>query len=136
MLPLIFAALAGSTAADAAVAAVRSLELQVAAWNSGNLEQALDAYCNTPKITWISRSGVSHGFDGFAASLRQDFPDPNSMGRFVAQVLHKERISKKAVLLTISWSITREGKRLMGGTSTQLWKPCRGKLRIVLEHAS
>lgn len=127
-----------AAAAPAAVAAdaVKGLEGQVSAWNRGDLDAALDAYCPSPQLTWVSRSGVSHGFADFAEGMRKDFADRVSMGRYEAEILDSRAAGPRSALVTMRWSITRDGKRLMGGVSTQLWQPCKGRLRIVLEHAS
>ena len=116
--------------------AVRALQAQQSAWNRGDLESSLDAYCDTAEITWVSRSGISRGFERFAAAMRQDFADPARMGRFELEVLDARQAGGDGALVTLRWSISRGAERLMGGVSTQLWQPCRGRLRIVFEHAS
>ena len=120
----------------AALEARRGLDAQVAAWNRGDLEAALDAYCDEPRMTWVARSGVTRGFGPFAASMRQDFADRTRMGRFEAEPLETRGLGRRAALVVVRWSITRDGRRLMGGVSTQIWERCRGRLRITLEHAS
>ena len=109
---------------------------QVAAWNRGDLEAALDAYCDVPRLAWVNRSGVTRGLAEFAAAMRADFADRARMGRFEAEILEARRVGRRAELVVLRWSISRDGRRLMGGVSTQLWERCRGRLRITLEHAS
>ena len=129
---LLFAQAPSGVAAEAA----RGVEAQVAAWNRGDLETALGAYCPEPRIAWINRSGVTRGFEEFAASMRQDFADRSLMGRYEAELLETRPVGRRSALVVLRWSITRDGRRLMGGVSTQLWERCRGRLRITLEHAS
>ena len=117
-------------------AAARALAAQVEAWNGGRLEDALSAYCDDPRITWVNRGGLTRGFADFAAGMRSDFADPVTMGQMAVEVLDRRAAGPQAALITLKWSITRDGKRLMGGVSTQLWEPCAGELRIVFEHAS
>jgi uncharacterized protein (TIGR02246 family) len=135
---LLLVALALSVAAPPTIAeaAVGALEAQRAAWNRGDLESSLAAYCDTPEITWVNRSGVSRGFDEFAAAMRQEFADPVRMGRMELEVLDARQAGADGALVTLRWSISRGDERIMGGVSTQLWQPCRGRLRIVFEHAS
>jgi hypothetical protein len=135
---MLVAALMMLAAAPPGVAAeaARGVEAQVAAWNRGDLEGALGAYCGEPRITWVNRGGVTRGFDEFAASMRRDFADPSQMGRFDVELLETRKVGRRVALVVLRWSITRDGTRLMGGVSTQLWEPCRGRLRITLEHAS
>lgn len=133
LLPLLV--LAGASG-DSAGKAADGLAAQVDAWNRGDLEAALAAYCDSRDIVWVNRKGVSRGFADFAAGMRADFADRAMMGRYEAEILDRRVVGPEAALITVRWSIARGGKRLMGGISTQLWQPCGGRLRIVLEHAS
>jgi hypothetical protein len=116
--------------------AARGVGAQVAAWNRGDLETALDTYCSEPRIAWVTRGGVTRGYDEFAAGMRRDFADLSQMGRYEAELLEARPLGRRSALVVLRWSITRDGRRLMGGVSTQLWERCRGRLRITLEHAS
>jgi uncharacterized protein (TIGR02246 family) len=138
MMRMIAAALMLFLSAPAGVAgeAAGGVAAQVSAWNRGDLEGALEAYCSDPGVTWVNRSGVTRGFEAFAAAMRQDFADPAQMGRFEAEILETRALGRRAALVALRWSISRDGRRLMGGVSTQIWERCRGRLRITLEHAS
>lgn len=128
--------IAAALAAAAPEEAVRALEAQRDAWNRGDLEASLDAYCPTPEITWVNRRGVSRGFQAFADGMRRDFQDAARMGRYVFEMLDARAAGPDGALITFRWSISRGDERLMGGVSTQLWRPCEGRLRVVFEHAS
>ena len=131
-LVIIWLASAGAAAQQAGDA----LQAQAAAWNRGDLEEALGAYCDRPDIVWVNRRGVTRGFKDFAQGMRSDFKDRARMGRMDIELLDSRSVARNAALTTIKWQISRDGKRLMGGVSTQLWQRCSGRLRIVLEHAS
>jgi hypothetical protein len=109
----------------------------MAAWNRGDVEGALDLYWHSPDLTFVGSSGVSRGFEAFAAGLRADFAGkPEKMGVYAGEVLEAQTIDAETGLLVVRWSITRDGRRLMGGVSTQLWKRFGRRWRIVFEHAS
>ena len=128
---------AGSGDAAAASPVAEAIAEQVAAWNSGELEAALQAYCPSDRISWVNRSGLSHGFAPFAQSMREQFGAGRAaMGRLEMELLETRDFAEAGSLAVVRWSITRDGVRLMGGISTQLWAPCEGRLRVVLEHAS
>lgn len=129
-------ALAAPPMVSATEQAVRGAHAQADAWNRGDLEGAISAYCDQPDIVWINKSGVSRGFDEFAASMRDEFQDRSGMGKFGLEILNARALGGDTALLSVRWAITRDGRRLMGGVSTQLWQRCEGRLRIVLEHAS
>ena len=142
MLRLGIVAIAAMVAAEAAAAtpaeeARSGFAQQRVAWNRGDLEGALDLYWNSPSLTWVNKGGVSKGFAEFAAAMRQDFAGkPATMGTYKGEVLEARNVDSDTGLLVVRWSIDRDGKRIMGGVSTQLWEPVAGRWRIVLEHAS
>ncbi len=120
-----------------AACARRGLEQQVAAWNRGDIEGALAFYWNSPMMTWVSKSGVERGFAAFADGMRKDFAKaPETMGTYSADVLETRGLGRDDALLVTRWQITRGGKRLMGGISTQVWRRAGRRCVVVLEHAS
>jgi len=134
---LLFVASAAGADPTPATDAERALEAQVADWNRGDLEAALQAYCPDSAISWVNASGLSHGFEPFARSMRESFAGRSeAMGTMVAERLETRDLGPGGTLLVIRWSIDRDGTRLMGGISSQLWAPCQGRTRIVFEHAS
>ena len=136
MISLLLAFAVAAPDATPAVSATEGLYRQRDAWNAGDLEGALAAYCAEPRITWVNRMGLTKGFDSFAEWMRREFREPAQMGRMTVDLLDVRAASADSVLVSLRWDISRDGVRLMGGVSTQLWSPCRGKMRIVFEHAS
>jgi hypothetical protein len=120
----------------AALAAQAGLQAQVNAWNRGDLEAALSTYWDAPQMTWVSRSGVERGFASFAEGMRKDFADRTAMGTYSAEVLDVRGLGPETGSLVFQWQISRAGKRVMGGTSTQIWRRVDGTWKAVLEHAS
>ena len=117
-------------------AARRGLAAQIAAWNRGDLEAALLSYWDSPQMTWVSRAGVQRGFAAFAQGMRTDFTDPAAMGTYSAEVLDARSLGPEGAVIVFRWQIVKDGRRLMGGTSTQIWRAVEGSWRVVLEHAS
>lgn len=118
-------------AATAAFAEMRAY------WNRGDIEGSLDAYWDSPDITWINQAGVTRGFAGFAAEMRTSYADaPETMGVYTAEILDGRILNDDTVLLVTRWDISLDGERLYGGVSTMLWYRIGGEWKIVLEHAS
>ena len=134
----LFAAVHAPARADSSAAAARAqLEAQIAAWNRGDLEGALSTYLDDPAMTWVGASGVARGFEAFAADMRAQFgKQPEAMGRYTAEVLEERSLAPDQALLVFRWRIDRDGKRLFGGVSTQLWQRRGARWFCVLEHAS
>lgn len=117
-------------------AARQGVAAQVAAWNRGDIDAALAAYWDSPRMTWVSKSGIEYGYSSFEDAMRKDFADPTSMGIFSTEILDARDLGSGTNLIVYRWKIVRGEKRLMGGLSTQIWRRLDGNWRIVLEHAS
>lgn len=126
-----------ASAATPADAARERLAAQVSAWNRGDLEAALSTYLDDPSMTWVSVQGVARGFAPFAADMRAQFGSkPDQMGTYSAEVLEARSLSPRSALLVVRWRIDRDGKKLFGGVSTQLWERRSARWLCVLEHAT
>jgi len=113
-----------------------ALDGQVAAWNAGDLEKAMAFYWNSPKMLWVSRAGIEKGYAPVLEGYRKDFSDKAKMGVYTYEPLHIEELSKRSVYYVFRWKIELNGKKLMGGISSQVWKKIGGRWLITAEHAS
>lgn len=113
-----------------------ALDGQVAAWNTGDLEKAMGFYWNSPEMLWISRAGVEKGYAPVLEGYRKDFSDRSKMGVYSYEPLNIERLSKRSVYYVFRWKIELNGKKTMGGVSSQVWKKIGGRWLITAEHAS
>jgi hypothetical protein len=125
---------AAATPTDEAVSALKA---QMTAWNNQDMDGALSYYWNSEGMTWVNRKGISFGIAEFAKSMQSDFADKSKMGHYDGKVLHSSELSPELVLLVLDWKIVNgEGKRMMGGISTQLWRKTASGWKVVFEHAS
>jgi ketosteroid isomerase-like protein len=113
-----------------------ALDGQVAAWNAGDLEKAMEFYWNSPEMLWIAKSGIEKGYAPVLEGYRKDFSDKAKMGVYSYEPLHIEKLSKRTVYYTFRWKIELNGKKIMGGVSSQVWKKIGGRWLITAEHAS
>jgi len=121
---------------DAVQEVKKALEGQITAWNNGDLETAMTFYWNSPEMLWISKSGTEKGYQEVYDMFLQDFKDRSKMGVYTYEPLHIEQVSKDAVYFVFRWKIELDGKRLMGGVSSQVWKKLDGRWVVTSEHAS
>ncbi|MEJ8802900.1 YybH family protein [Pontibacter sp. H249] len=121
---------------DAVQEVKQALEGQISAWNKGDLETAMTFYWNSPEMLWISKNGTDKGYQEVYDMFLQDFKDRSKMGVYSYEPLHIEQVSKEAVYFVFRWKIELDGKRLMGGVSSQVWKKLDGRWVITSEHAS
>lgn len=121
---------------EAVQAVQQALEGQVQAWNKGDLEKAMTFYWNSRDMLWISKSGVEKGYQEVLDMFRKDFANSSRMGIYSFEPLHIEQLAPQVVFYVFRWKIELEGKRLMGGVSSQLWKNIGGRWVVTSEHAS
>lgn len=121
---------------DAVQEVKQALEGQIAAWNKGDLETAMTFYWNSPEMLWISKNGTEKGYQEVYDMFLNDFKDRSQMGNYSYEPLHIEQVSKDAVYFVFRWKIELDGKRLMGGVSSQVWKKLNGRWVATSEHAS
>ncbi len=114
----------------------QALDGQVTAWNRGALEEAMDYYWESPEMLWISRNGTEQGWQEVLEMFQKDFTDRSKMGEYTYEPLHIEQVGPEAVYYVYRWQIELQGKKLMGGVSSQLWKLLNGRWVITSEHAS
>ncbi|MDX5443330.1 MAG: nuclear transport factor 2 family protein [Hymenobacteraceae bacterium] len=114
----------------------QNLQQQVNAWNAGNLEKAMSYYWNSPELLWISRGGTNKGYEPVFKEYQQAYTDRSEMGTYSFEPLYIEELAADKVYFVFRWKIEKEGKKLMGGVSSQVWKKLNGKWQITSEHAS
>lgn len=120
--------------ADEAASAFKS---QMDAWNKQDMDGALSFYWDSGDMAWVNRKGITFGLAEFAKSMRADFTDKSKMGKYDGKVLYSRELSPELVLLVVDWKIVNaEGKRTMGGISTQIWRRTDSGWKAVFEHAS
>lgn len=122
--------------ADAISDVKQALDEQVEAWNKGELEKAMSYYWESSDMLWISRNGTEQGWQEVLEMFQNDFTDRSKMGAYTYEPLHIEQIAPEAVYYVYRWKIDLQGKKLMGGISSQLWKKLNGRWVITAEHAS
>ncbi len=121
---------------DAVQEVKKALEGQIFAWNNGDLETAMTYYWNSPDMLWISKNGTDKGYQEVYDMFLQDFKDRSKMGVYTYEPLHIEQVSKEAVYFVFRWKIALDGKQLMGGVSSQVWKKLNSRWVVTSEHAS
>ncbi|MFD3002567.1 YybH family protein [Pontibacter toksunensis] len=121
---------------EAVQAVKQALEGQVQAWNTGDLEKAMTYYWNSPDMLWISKTGVEKGYQEVLDMFRTDFADSSQMGTYTYEPHYIEALSPEAVYYVFQWKIEKDGTRLMGGVSSQLWKKKNDRWIVTSEHAS
>lgn len=117
------------------VAIVQVLSNQEAAWNRGDLMQFMAGYWNSPRLRFVSKRGVTHGWAQTLANYQRAYPTPEAMGRLQFRIESVERLARTQALVIGEWKVAANGTE-SGGYFTLLFRKIRGTWVIVLDHTS
>ena len=117
-------------------AAVRKLlDNQVRAWNQGNIDEFMKGYWNSDSVTFVGKSGVTHGYAQVLANYKKNFADTAHMGKLFFTLLQVKELSAEYYFVIGKFFLKRTVGDA-GGFFTLLFRKIRGKWAIVVDHTS
>ena len=119
--------------AESAIHAV--LDEQVAAWNRGDVEGFMAGYWRSEKLTFVSSSGVTRGWQGVLERYHRSYPDKKAMGTLTFSNLEITVLSPDAATVLGHWQLERDAGRPEGYFTLILRKLPEG-WRIIQDHTS
>lgn len=126
----------GSEAEENPAEAARALlEMQVEAWNRGDLAGFMAGYWDSPELTFAGAQGITRGWAAVHERFARNYPDRPAMGRLTFSDLEITVLSSSAVLVLGRWQLEREADR-PGGVFTIVVRRLAGGWRIVHDHTS
>jgi beta-aspartyl-peptidase (threonine type) len=126
---------AQSTPQAAQIRAV--LDAQVAAWNAGQLEEFMQGYWRSPKLTFFSGGSTQRGWDATLARYRKTYQsEGREMGRLAFSDLDIEPLGKDSAVVRGRWELTMSDGKKPGGLFTLVFRRFRDGWKIVHDHTS
>ncbi|MCL6480138.1 MAG: DUF4198 domain-containing protein [Firmicutes bacterium] len=127
---------AGTDASEDPTEAVRALlEMQVEAWNRGDLDGFMLGYWNSPALTFVGAQGITRGWVAVRDRFVLGYPDRRRMGRLTFSGLEMTVLHPSAVLVLGRWQLARETDN-PGGVFTLVVRKLAEGWRIVHDHTS
>lgn len=116
--------------------AIRALlNRQTADWNSGKIESFMEGYWKNDSLTFIGKSGVTHGWNNTLANYKKGYPDLAAMGQLSFTILKVKRLSGKFYWLVGKWFLKRTIGDV-GGYFDLLFEKVNGQWVIIADHSS
>jgi len=112
------------------------LKNQQDAWNKGNLEGFMEGYWQSDSLKFVGKNGITYGWKATLERYKKGYPDKATMGTLQFTILHKEVISKDAILMIGKWQLQRAEKGDVSGHFSLLWRKIKGKWVICTDHSS
>ncbi|MBV9214548.1 MAG: DUF3225 domain-containing protein [Acidobacteria bacterium] len=108
---------------------------QAAAWNRGDLDGFMAGYWKSDKLTFLSGTNVTRGWQPTLDRYKKSYDSRAKMGTLKFSDLEITFLSKDAAVVLGSWELTRDKDR-PGGKFTLTWRKFKEGWRIILDHTS
>ena len=116
------------------IAIRKVLSSQVAAWNSGNIENFMEGYWVSDSMMFIGKS-VTYGWQKTLDNYKNRYPDTTAMGKLSFNVLEFKPLSPVYYFVIGKWLLQRSMGNLEG-YFTLLFKKIKGQWFIIADHSS
>ena len=115
---------------------VRSILLrQSDDWNRGDIDAFMVGYWPSEKLQFIGGKGVTYGWQNTLERYKRVYPDKSTMGQLKFDILEVQQLSKKVIMLTGKYPLTRENDQPTGHFLL-VWRKIKGEWLIVADHSS
>ncbi|HZS56036.1 MAG TPA: SgcJ/EcaC family oxidoreductase [Bryobacteraceae bacterium] len=134
---LVFAAaiVTASGASDAESQIKAVLNLQVEAWNRGDIPTFMTTYA--PDCVFVGKQ-VAHGRDQLLARYKKTYPTPKAMGHLTFNALEVHVVGSDVAFVTGEWHLARTaaGGNAVGGLFSLVLRRQGQEWKIALDHTS
>jgi beta-aspartyl-peptidase (threonine type) len=135
-LALVMSGAAFAQSAQKAETAIREvMNEQVAAWNRGDIDGFMAGYWHSPKLTFVSGTNVTRGWQETLDRYKKGYDTRAKMGTLTFSELEITVLSKDAAVVLGSWSLARE-KDNPHGKFTLIFRKFKEGWRVVMDHTS
>ncbi len=108
---------------------------QAAAWNRGDIEGFMAGYWRSEKLTFISGTEVTRGWQKTLDNYKKSYDTREKMGVLTFSDLEFLILSKEAAVVLGNWALKRE-KDNPHGKFTLTFRKFKEGWRIVMDHTS
>jgi ketosteroid isomerase-like protein len=111
------------------------LTLQLDAWNRGDLEGFMTGYWHDDSLIFVSKKGITYGWDQVFENYRKSYPNAEAMGFLAFDILGIEVVGLDNARVTGGWRINKSGTE-PGGYFTLLFRKTTKGWKIFYDHTS
>ncbi|MBO9152937.1 YybH family protein [Chitinophaga sp. GCM10012297] len=123
-------------AQDPEVSRIKALmDVQVNAWNQGNIEGFMETYWKSDSLLFIGKKGVTYGWQATLDNYKKSYPGKEGMGSLSFNLLEFKKLSPDVYFVVGKWELKRTIGDLSGHFSILLRK-INGEWKIVADHSS
>ncbi len=111
------------------------MDVQVSAWNAGDLEGFMQGYWKSDEMRFVSGDNVALGWQAALDRYKKSYDSKAKMGTLAFSDLQVNVLSKDAAVVLGSWSLARE-KDNPKGKFTLIFRRFKDGWKIVHDHTS
>lgn len=111
------------------------LDVQVAAWNRGDVDTFMQSYWKSDETEFVGASGIFRGWQAVIERYRKTYPDRRSMGTVQFSDLEITLLSPNAALVVGKYQLEREADH-PSGVFTLVFRKFPEGWRIINDHTS
>ena len=111
------------------------LNLQVTAWNTGDIDAFMEHYWKSGELTFSSGGKTTRGWNATLTRYRERYPTPEKMGQLKFDGLEITPLGEQAALVLGQWHLERDAEPLNGNFSL-VFRKIDGRWLIVHDHTS
>ena len=118
-----------------AVAIKQLLQMQIKAWNNGNIEGYMQGYWQHDSLMFVSKSGITYGWQNTLNNYKKGYPNAASMGTLKIDIERMQQLDGVNFFMVGKWYLVKNSENI-NGVFTLLFKKIKGKWVIVTDHSS
>lgn len=116
------------------IAIRNAMNLQITAWNNGNIDTFMTTYWNNDSVLFVSKPPV-WGWQATLDRYKKTYPDTAAMGKLSFDLMQLKQLSNEYYFVLGAWHLKRSIGDV-GGYFTLLFRKIDGKWLIVADHSS
>lgn len=110
------------------------MDMQVEAWNKGDVEGFMQGYWRSPDLTFIGSNGITKGWQQVTDNYKKNYASADAMGELHFSDLLYDKLGPASYRVTGSWHLKRE--KPADGWFTLIVKKIKNEWKIVYDHSS
>lgn len=111
------------------------LAFQEKCWNAGSIEGYMSEYWNSDSLKFISKDGVTKGWQTTLDRYEEHYPGKDAMGKLIFSEISLLGMNRKTIIVIGKWKLIKPDGSA-GGRFTLICKKIRSKWKIVVDHTS
>ena len=115
---------------------LEALKRQTDDWNAGRVDRFMTSYWNSDSLTFVSKVGVTYGYQATLENYKKRYPDRASMGSLKFDILQLDLLTPTLAYVIGRFQLTRPEIGNTEGHFTLLWRKVKNRWVIVSDHSS